>query len=207
MAAKLSFQQLVMQVHICTIPIPKCMHTHNPDTAVHCAMQCAICSKQCAMWRTCTYTWAYTSTVQTAPANQRNISSTRDDERVHRERRQTCSPRETTNVFTARDDKQVHREKQRTCSPRETTNVFTARDDERVHRERRRTCSPRETTNEFTARNDERVHRKRRRMWLLRETTNVNIEFIVLIVSLECESVLWREVTRHNPKETGEDSF
>ena len=146
MAANLSFQQLVMQVH------------------------------QYSAHSTC--------------KPEKNTSSTRDDERVHRERRQTC-----------------HRETRRMCSPRETTKEFTARNDERVHRKRRRTCSLRETTNEFTARNDERVHSKRRRMWLLRETTNVYIEFIVLIVSLECESVLWREVTRHKPKETGEDSF
>ena len=58
--------------------------------------------------------------------NDERVKTARDDERVHHEKRRTCSPRESTNEF--------HREKRRTC--------FTARYDERVHHERRRTCSP-----------------------------------------------------------------
>ena len=114
MAARLSFQQLVMQVHI------------------------------------------YTSTMHTAPANQRNLSimsfTTRDNERDHLKRRQTWPPWETTNVITSRDDVRDFLERWRTWSPRETTYVTTSRDDERDHLERRHMWLPWETTNVITAR-------------------------------------------------------
>ena len=142
------------------------MHIHNPDTSVHWAIQCAIYTKQCVIWHTCTYTWAYTST-RTVPANQRNASSTsspretmnvitaRDNVRDYRERRRTWSSYE----FTTRDDKHDHRERRHMWLPQETTNVFTARDNAHDYLERRRTCSPRETTYMTTSRDDEHDHR------------------------------------------------
>ena len=71
MAARPSFQQLVMQVHTCTTSVPKCIRIHNPNTAAHWTTKSAICSKRYAIWYTHTYTWAGTSTMHTAPAKHR----------------------------------------------------------------------------------------------------------------------------------------
>ena len=162
MAAMMGIQQLVLQVHIYTIPVPKFMHMHNLDTPVHWAMQWATCSKQCTSWRTSTYTWAYTSTVHTAPANHKNASG-------------TSSTRETTNVITTRDDKRDYARDDEcdhcSSSPQATTNVITTSNDVpdyhkrwqklsmfKFHHERGQTWSPRETTYMTTTRDGKRDH-------------------------------------------------
>ena len=93
-------------------------------------------------------------------------------------------------------------------STQETTYVTVSRDDVRDHLERQRTWSPRETTYVITSRENKHDRLERRRTWLPQETSYMIASWddvrVCLESVLECEPVLWRDMTYHKPEEPRE---